>query len=169
VRVLVTAATKYGATAEIANAVAGGLRRRGFDVDEPQPDDVDADAVEGYDAVVLGSAVYAGHWLPPARDLAERAGPSLARRPLWLFSSGPVGDPPKPEEDPVDLGGLVDRTGARDHRVFAGRIVRKHLSFPERAMVMALRVKDGDFRDWDEIDRWTAGIADALDAGAEPR
>jgi menaquinone-dependent protoporphyrinogen IX oxidase len=55
--------------------------------------------VDGYDAVVLGSAVYAGHWLKPAREPVGRLGTFLADRPVWLFSSGPVGDPPKPEGD----------------------------------------------------------------------
>jgi menaquinone-dependent protoporphyrinogen oxidase len=63
-----------------------------------EPEQVDE--VEGYDAVVLGSAVYAGHRLKPARKLVDRCGAALAARPVWLFSSGPVGDPPKPEEDP---------------------------------------------------------------------
>jgi hypothetical protein len=50
-----------------------------------------------YDAVVLGSAVYAGHWLKPARALADRCAAALRARPVWLFSSGPVGDPAKPD------------------------------------------------------------------------
>jgi menaquinone-dependent protoporphyrinogen oxidase len=84
---------------------------------------------------------------------------------VWLFSSGPVGDPPKPEEDPVDVAELVAASGAREHRVFAGTLVRRQLSFPERAIVSALRVPEGDFRDWAEITRWAAEIAGALQAG----
>ena len=80
----------------------------------------------------------------------------------WLFSSGPVGDPPKPEEDPVDVADLLAATAAREHRIFAGKLVRKQLSFPERAIVSALRVPEGDFRDWTEIRQWAAGIADAV-------
>jgi menaquinone-dependent protoporphyrinogen oxidase len=66
--------------------------------------------------------------------------------------------------DPVDVADLMAATKAGGHRVFAGRIVRKRLSFPEKAIVMALRVPDGDFRDWDEIDAWATEIADALSA-----
>ena len=54
--------------------------------------------------------------------------------------------------------------GPADHRVFAGKLVRKQLSFPERAIVSALRVPEGDFRDWTEIRQWAAQIADALGA-----
>ena len=124
--------------------------------------------MDGYDAVVLGSAVYAGHWLKPARDLVARRGPALAARPVWLFSSGPVGDPPKPEEDPVDVAEVLAATAAREHRVFAGKLVRKQLNFPERAIVSALRVPEGDFRDWSDIIGWAAGIAAALRSSPDP-
>jgi len=165
-RILVTAATKYGATAEIAQAIAGTLGDRDLEATVVAPEQVEG--VDGYDAVVLGSAVYAGHWLKPARELIERHAAALAGQPVWLFSSGPVGDPPKPEEDPVDVAELLAATGAREHRVFAGKLVRKQLSFPERAIASALRVPEGDFRDWTEIRQWAAQIADALGAGSSP-
>jgi menaquinone-dependent protoporphyrinogen oxidase len=165
-RVLVTAATKYGATTEIAQAIAETLGEHGLEPTILPPEQVTG--VDGYDAVVVGSAVYAGHWLKPARELVERHAGALAGRPVWLFSSGPVGDPPKPEEDPVDVAEILTATGAREHRVFAGKLVRKQLSFPERALVSALRVPEGDFRDWIEIRQWAAGIADTLGAGSSP-
>jgi menaquinone-dependent protoporphyrinogen oxidase len=161
-RVLVTAATKYGASAEIAQTIAEVLGERGLEPTVLPPEQVEE--VDGYDAVVLGSAVYAGHWLKPARELVERHAGGLAGRPVWLFSSGPVGDPPKPEEDPVDVAEIEGLTKAREHRVFAGKLVRRQLSFPERAIVSALRVPEGDFRDWTEIREWAAGIAEALAA-----
>jgi menaquinone-dependent protoporphyrinogen oxidase len=166
-RVLVSAATKYGATAEIAAAIAEVLGDHGLEATVLPPDQVEG--VDGYDAVVMGSAVYAGHWLKPARELVDRLGGELAKRPVWLFSSGPVGDPPKPEEDPVDVADLLAATGAREHRIFAGKLLRKQLSFPERAIVSALRVPEGDFRNWTEIRRWAAGIADAMGAGLRGR
>ena len=164
-KVLVTAATKHGATGEIAQAIADTLRGQGLDPTVLEPERVGT--VDGYDALVLGSAVYAGHWLKPARDLVARCGPALVARPVWLFSSGPVGDPPKPEEDPVDVAEVLAATRAREHRVFAGKLVRKQLSFPERAIVSALRVPDGDFRDWPEITGWAAGIATALRSASD--
>jgi len=61
---------------------------------------------------------------------------------------------------------MLAAAGAREHRIFAGKLVRKQLSFPERAIVSALRVPEGDFRDWTEIRQWAAGIADAMGAGS---
>lgn len=165
-RVLVTAASKYGATTEIAQVIGQVLTERG--IDAPLTPLEEVGSVEGYDAVVLGSAVYAGRWLPAAKELVDRWGDALAARPVWLFSSGPIGNPPKPEEDPVDSAGLVERTKARDHRVFAGKLARKQLSFPERAIVMALRAQDGDFRDWSEIKGWASEIADDLQSESDP-
>jgi menaquinone-dependent protoporphyrinogen oxidase len=163
-RVLVTAATKYGATAEIAQMIAEVLADRGLEPTVVPPEQVEG--VDGYDAVVLGSAVYAGHWRKPARELVNRCGTALAERPVWLFSSGPVGDPPKPEEDPVDVAEIVAATKAREHRVFAGKLVKRQLGFGEKAMVVALRVPEGDFRDWAEIKGWASEIADSLRSGA---
>jgi menaquinone-dependent protoporphyrinogen oxidase len=158
--VLVTAASKYGATGEIAGVIGEVLTERGLDATVVPCDQVDT--VDGYDAVVLGSAVYAGHWLKAARALVDRSGDELAARPVWLFSSGPIGDPPKPEEDPVDVAEILAATNAREHRVFAGKLVRKRLGFADKAIAVALRVPDGDFRDWAEIKGWAAEIAATL-------
>ena len=69
-RVLVTAAARYGASAEIAQTIAEVLGERGLEPTVLPPEQVEE--VDGYDAVVLGSAVYAGHWLKPAKELVER-------------------------------------------------------------------------------------------------
>jgi hypothetical protein len=68
--------------------------------------------------------------LASAKDFAERRAAELAARPVWLFSSGPIGDPPKPVEDPADVGPLLAATGAREHRVFAGRLERARCTSP---------------------------------------
>ena len=159
-KVLVCAATKYGATSEIAQAIADVLAAKGLKVTVIPPEEVSA--VEEFDAVVLGSAVYMGQWMKPARELAERSAAALAARPVWLFSSGPVGEPPKPAGNPVDVTKIVQATKARDHQIFTGKLIKKHLSFPDRAMASAIRAAEGDFRNWAEIKAWAAGIADTL-------
>jgi len=167
-RVLVSAASEHGATGEIAEAIGRTLRERGLDVAVIAAGSVDA--VEPYDAVVLGSAVYAGHWLKPAKDLVERDAAALAVRPVWLFSSGPVGDPSrklvkKMGEDPVDLPALLEATGAREHRMFAGKLEPRALSRPQRLALKLFRLR-GDFREWDTIESWATGIADYLEREA---
>ena len=163
-RVLVVVASKHGATADIGNelarAIAGsapggavGLEAMSVPV-EQRPDPAP------YDAVVLGSAVYVGRWLEPARHyVAEHAG-ALRGRPVWLFSSGPIGKPPFPADEPHDVNSLAHSTGARGHRVFPGRLDKSRLTFGERAMVTAMRAPIGDFRDWDAVQGWGDEIAE---------
>lgn len=158
--VLITAASRHGGTTEIADAIAKGLRSAGVDVEVRAPEDVAS--VDGFDGVVLGSGVYAGHWLAAARKFAERHREALARRPVWLFSSGPLGDPPKPAVDPVDIAGLLEQTLARDHRVFAGRLDSAQLGIGERLITKVVRAAPGDYRPWPEVEAWAASIATAL-------
>ncbi|MGZ5385477.1 MAG: flavodoxin domain-containing protein [Acidimicrobiia bacterium] len=166
-KVLVSAASKHGATAGIADAIGSTLMTRGFEVTVKEPGHVEE--VHTFDAIVVGSAVYAGHWMKPAIELTERFAERFPGKPVWLFSSGPLGDPPKPTEDPVDVDEVMKVTEARDHRVFAGKLDKAMLSFPERAIVGALRAPYGDFRDWDEIRSWAEEIAESLiDAAARP-
>ena len=120
------------------------LPERGCEVTVLPPEKVGA--VEEFDAAVLGSAVYMGQWMKPARELAERSAAVLATRPVWLFSSGPVGEPAKPADNPVDVTKILQASKARDHKIFTGKLARKHLSFPDRAMASAIRAQEGDFR-----------------------
>src|SRR5260370_6941489 len=124
-RVLISAASRYGSTSEIARVIGDTLADKGIDVDIVPPEAVDS--VADYDAVVLGSAVYAGHWLVPARDLVTRFRDELAARSLWLFSSGPVGDPARRlvqsmGQDPAEIAWISRDTRPQDHRVFARRL-----------------------------------------------
>jgi menaquinone-dependent protoporphyrinogen oxidase len=159
---LVAYATRHGATAEIAEALAEALRRADHSAEVRPADQVET--LDGYDAVIIGSAVYYGHWLDPARELAERLTSQLAARPVWLFSSGPLGPPEQlvPEGECVDVGSVAESTSAVDHRAFAGRLDKSALGFREKAVVAALKPPEGDFRDWDAIARYAAEIADWL-------
>ena len=161
--VLVAFASKHGATEEIAERVAEELRRCGIDVDLRPADAVRE--VEGYEAIVLGSAVYMGRWRPEARELLRRAARTLAERDLWLFSSGPVGkaaaDPAK--ATPPGVAKVVARLRARDHMVFGGRVPDEPQGPVARAVVRKFPADQSrDSRDWEVIGRWARGIAAAV-------
>jgi menaquinone-dependent protoporphyrinogen oxidase len=162
VKVLVTAASRHGTTAEIAEAIADVLRAARLDVDVVDPDAVTS--IADYDAVVLGSGVYAGHWLKPARAFVERHERALHGRAVFLFSSGPIGDPPRPLEDAVEVATIDESIMAVDHRVFAGRLVESELGTGERLIIKMVGVPFGDFRSWDDITDWAMAIASLVRA-----
>jgi menaquinone-dependent protoporphyrinogen oxidase len=160
-KVLVAVASKYGATQEIGDTIGRVLADHGLDVDVTRAEGLD-DAAR-FDAVVLGSAVYMGRWLPAARRYVDVYGEKMAERPTWLFSSGPLGSPLRPhEEEAVSLGDVWTKTRPMGHRLFAGRLDRSQLGFRDRAVVNAVRAPNGDFRDWDDIKAWAASIAETL-------
>jgi menaquinone-dependent protoporphyrinogen oxidase len=159
-KVLVTAATKHGATDEVARAIAEVIGEAGHFTAVVAPEAVTS--VDAYDAVVLGSAVYFGRWLEPAIEFGRRHGSGLANRPVWLFSVGPIGDPPKPDVDPAELPEMLETTRAREHRRFPGRLDKRGLSLGEKVIVTGLRAPEGDFRPWPEIREWAATIAESL-------
>lgn len=74
-RVLVTAASRYGSTAEIAHAIGDVLGSSGITATVAPPETVGG--LARFDAVVLGSPVYVGHWLPAAIAPGERIGKEL--------------------------------------------------------------------------------------------
>src|SRR5258705_13857553 len=113
-KVLVAAASRHGATQEIAEAIGRTLNGEGVHAEVAA--NVDASDPAGYDAVVLGSAVYMGHWLEAATKFVEAHGTALSARPTWLFSPGPIGDPPPPRQPQAPhRAGLVAQTPARGH------------------------------------------------------
>jgi len=162
VRVLVTAASRHGSTQEIAEAIAATLADRGIESAAVPVDQVAT--LDGFDAVVLGSAVYMGRWLGEARRFAQLHASALCRLPVWLFSSGPVGpaDHPVPPGTPADVPVLTRLTQATGHRTFAGRLDLTRLHFTERTLARTIHVPEGDSRDWGAIEDFAGEVADAL-------
>jgi menaquinone-dependent protoporphyrinogen oxidase len=162
-KILVAYASKRGSTAEIAEAISGVLRREGISVDCEAAGDVKS--VDPYDAVVLGSAVYIKRWRGDAKHFLRRHRRVLARRPFWVFSSGPAGDPAedRPEwMEPTSVVEKVERLGGCGHVVFGGRLPVEPQSPVEKAMVQSTPVEYRDRRDWDEIRAWATSIAAEL-------
>jgi menaquinone-dependent protoporphyrinogen oxidase len=175
--VLVAHASRHGSTAGIAERIAQVLRTHDMAV-EVRPV-AEVRDLEPYDAVVLGAAAYMTHWLKDATAFARRHQAELGSRPLWLFSSGPLGTDlvdgqgrdvvglSRPREFPE----LTTLLHPRGERVFFGawdpdappigaaeRFVR-HLPAARDALPA------GDFRDWAAIEAWAEDIALDLQAG----
>jgi len=162
VKVLVTAASKHGATMGIAEVIADELTAQGLQVEVMPVEDVST--LTDYDAVVLGSAIYFGRWLQSAIDFADVFFQDLSMRPVWLFSSGPVEPaathaPKEAEQDSSPIKGALK---PMDYRVFAGALDKSRLGLAERSVVRLIRGKYGDYRDLDEVRMWARTIAAAL-------
>jgi menaquinone-dependent protoporphyrinogen oxidase len=163
-KVLITAASRHGATLEIACAIASTLEAKDIHAPVLRIDEVGP--LDGYDAVVLGSAIYMGRWLDAAKDFIDIHLDQIGARPLWLFSSGPLGDLAKAAVEPEDVAALMARTHARGHHLFSGRLTKRELGFGEKVIASAVRAPEGDFRSWPEIDGWATDIARSLEAEA---
>jgi menaquinone-dependent protoporphyrinogen oxidase len=166
-KALVAVASRHNATRDIAEVIADELQTSGLEVDLRAADTVLG--INGYEAVVLGSGVYMGRWLPAARHFVEVQGQALRTIPVWLFSSGPLGaEDPKPHGDPVDIPELLEATRAREHKVFAGSLDKRSLGLAERVMAKAVHAPEGDFRDLGAVIEWARSIASSL-ARVQPK
>lgn len=168
-RVLVAFASKAGSTKGIAEFIGNKLSERGITADVREVSSVEG--VADYDAFVIGSAVYYYHWLKEAMKFVSRNSSVLVNRPVWIFSSGPTGTSETDKNGrnlreisgPKELDKIKELINPRDHRIFFGAL------FPDRlkgaaGMFSRWIPKDdqGDFRNWEEIEDWTNGIASAL-------
>jgi menaquinone-dependent protoporphyrinogen oxidase len=171
--VLVAVASRHGATEEIAEAIGMVIHKNGFRVDvvkltDPAESGSKPDPAE-YEAVVLGSGVYLGRWLAPARRFITLNDEALRARPVWAFSSGPIGDHDAGDAEHASVVNLAAAINPVECRIFGGKLDRQGLGPVERVVVASIRAQDEDDRDWDEITAWADGIADVLKARSSER
>ncbi|MFZ0770374.1 MAG: flavodoxin domain-containing protein [Candidatus Sulfotelmatobacter sp.] len=178
-RVLVVHASAYGATEGIAERIGATLRQHGLVVTVRPVQDAGDPA--DYDACVIGSAAYYFHWMKKATNFLRRNRAVLAERPVWLFSSGPLGTESKDAQgrdlltvtEPKEIAEFREAIHPRDHRVFFGALDRNKLGFTHRLLLKLPVNRDnaifplGDFRDWNDIAAWASNIALALKASAD--
>jgi menaquinone-dependent protoporphyrinogen oxidase len=157
-RVLVAYGSKMNATKGIAEAIGAELTARGLKAEVRNVRE--ADSPDFYDAVVLGSAVYAGRWRPEAVRWFKRHAEELSRHSVWLFESGWVGKKPPMLTPTPGARKRASRIGAEPPTVFGGRLDPSLAAgFFDR---MLAKKMPGDSRDFDEIRAWAGQVADAL-------
>jgi menaquinone-dependent protoporphyrinogen oxidase len=158
--VLVAYATDHGSTRDIAARIADRLCRRGVDAKACAVADVLE--VPGYEAVVLGSAIHGGKWLPEARQFADRNAAPLRERPVWPFSVNTVGDeesmfPPRVanrlralRKETPEMTQMRLLLHPREHHNFAGAVTRSHwpASAADPNLLMDLGDRAADLRSW---------------------
>lgn len=168
--IFVTYASEHGSTAGIARTIATVLRENSLEVELKRMEEAPENLCD-FDAVILGSAVYIGEWLPKAVDFLLRHHETLANCPTWVFSSGPTGEETADELAdgdilPADLRPLIDKLKPRDVVVFSGKIDLRRLTQHERELVKEKGIAKGDYRDWQTIRAWAQEVANTLKTNA---
>lgn len=158
-RVLIIWGSKRGGTEGIGRILAARLEARGLDVvatpahRAPKP--------RGFDAAVIGGALYANRWHPSVRRFVRRHVKSLRQIPVWLFSSGPLDDSAErtmiPPTDQVSV--IAEQIGAKGHVTFGGRLATDVRGFPARALAKEYA---GDWRNPELIRSWADQLAAEL-------
>ena len=164
-KILVAYASKYGATAEIAEKIGEVLKQEGLQADVLPVKSVKN--LTDYKDVVIGSAMYLGMWRREGANFLKKNEKLLTERRVWIFSTGPSG-----KGDPVELlkgvrvsfnvKSIIERIKPRDTAVFHGNIDEKKMNLWEKWMVKTAKGEMGDFRDWDMITGWAKGVAEAV-------
>jgi menaquinone-dependent protoporphyrinogen oxidase len=164
-KALVAFASKHGSTKEIAEFIAKTLEQHNVYTDVLYVGAVMN--LSEYDAIIIGSAVYAGQWRPEAAQFLKVRTDILAEKRVWLFSSGPTG-----HGNATDLlGGFLFPENLEYHRnkinpvdtvVFHGNLDLTKLTLAELMIVNSYGGPLGDYRQWDKIKTWADGIATTL-------
>ncbi len=158
-RVLVAYASKRGGTQEIAEAIAKRLAKRGAAVDIVEAGR--AHHLAEYDAIIVGSSLYGGHWRKSAIRALRRVAHLAVPPRLWLFHSGPLAElASDPQPLPARVFNLVQALGNPPVTTFGGRLAPEAHGFLAEAMVR--NGKAGDWRDADAVAAFADGIADTL-------
>jgi menaquinone-dependent protoporphyrinogen oxidase len=163
--VLVAYASKCGSTGGVADAIGQVLCSTGTSVDVRLVGSVRD--LSPYRAVILGSAIRMGRWLPEAVDFVMRHGDALGRMPTAYFVVCLTMRDDTPENrskvlaylDPVR--GKAPQMQPANIGLFPGAVDFSRLSFVYKSILKAKGISEGDFRDWASVRTW-AGVHSSM-------
>ena len=161
-KVLVTIASKHGATEEVGKVIVEELENAGLEVDLEKPEEVYS--LDGYGAVIIGSAVYLTKWMDNANDFCRRFASELRRTPLWAFSVGLSGVPQDKVQDSSRVGPVLLNIEPKEYVTFPGRLDPTELSLRERTVARLGGAVEGDFRDDQLVRDWAKKIVKEIKA-----
>jgi menaquinone-dependent protoporphyrinogen oxidase len=168
-KILVTYASLTGSTAGVADAIAKTLIDLGENVDIIRMKDVKE--ITTYRAVVAGSAIQSGKWLPEAMEFIQTHSTNLAQKPFAAFLVCMTLAMPKAEEYKPTVATWLDPVRSIvkpvSEGLFAGMLdIKKIPSFRDRLKfrlsVMFGVWKEGDHRDWNAIGNWAKSLIPLL-------
>lgn len=164
-RILVTYASRYGSSAEIAERIGEVL------ADADQSNEVlsveNVEQVEDYGAVVIGGPIYSGEWPSDLIEFIEEHESTLREMTVAFFIVAL-----RLREDNEEMRRTVLETVDK-YRVtlqpvsiglFAGVMDYSKLSSIVRLQMKTKNLPEGDFRDWEAIEAWATSLPEALEA-----
>ena len=165
-RLLIAYASRCGSTGGVAEAIGQALCETGAAVDVRLVKNVND--LSPYQAVILGSAIRMGKWLPEAVEFLKKHQGTLSRVPVAYFVVCLTMKDATEENrrkalaylDPVHKQFL--QVNPVDIGLFAGMVDFNKLSFVYSLILKVMGAPEGDFRNWETIRTWAAGIRPAL-------
>jgi menaquinone-dependent protoporphyrinogen oxidase len=158
--ILVTYATRYGSTQEVAETIAATLREGGLAVDVQPAKQVRS--LAGYGAVVLGAPLYMFAWLKEACDFVSGQRTALGEIPVAVFALGPTEDK---DEDWIEARKQLDKVLLKFPwfkpvavELFGGKFDPARLTFPYNLIPALKHMPVSDIRDWDAFREWADGL-----------
>jgi len=166
--ILVTYATRYGSTREVAETIGARLRESGFDADVRPVREVRS--VDGYDAVVLGAPLYIGSLLKDAVAFLGHHRVALQQLPVAVFALGPISTDESMEDARTQLDTALAKTpwlSPAARQVFVGKYDPVKLRFVDKAIAVLPAsplhgVGPHDERDWAAIGAWAQALPASL-------
>jgi menaquinone-dependent protoporphyrinogen oxidase len=159
-RILVAYASKSGTTVDVAQAIGKSLSDQGATVDVKPAKAVTS--LEGYRAVVIGSGIRMGQWLPEAVGFVKTHQAKLHQLPIAYFTVHllHLDDGEESRTIRATFTEPVRRILAPKTEVFfAGRLAYSKLSLIELMLAKAMKAQEQDLRDWNKIHAWAEGLA----------
>lgn len=167
-RVLVTYASEFGTTGEVAQAVAGRFCRVGATTDTKRIRDVGD--LSTYDAIVIGGAIQYDNWMSEARDFVTSNEDTLSTIPVaYFFTCGTLSDTTPKAVDKAN--GYANKLETVSQRVnptsigqFAGVLDFSRMNLRTRIglwpFFKIMGASEGDYRDWTSINTWSDSITE---------
>jgi len=171
--VLIAYCTRSGATAEVAQAIGRTVNEAGLAAQVKAIADVQS--IAPGTEVVLGAAIYIGHFPREFHRFLSRFEVELAKVRPWIFVLGPTEKERKQfaaaEEQARKELGRHPSLHAGDMRVLGGKFDPAHLNLPfPMSLIQKLpanpmkKMPVSDIRDWEWIRRWAEAIAEEIAA-----
>ncbi len=161
--ILVTFASSYGSTQEVAEVVAATLREQGVEVDLRPIREVRT--LDKYNAVVLGAPLYMFHWHKDARRfLSQYQSVLTGGLPIAIFAGGPIEDT---SEQWHDRRRDLDQELAKfpwlkpvSVQLIGGKFDPAKLRLPYSLLPALRKMPACDLRDWPAIRAWAGSLVE---------